>query len=114
MTSGTPMRKARSPSSWAKSCTCCTGSSEILFAAASGETPPPFTCWSNSWRPFASIGRSVSDRRASGPTATLLRGAEHGEETGERVVHRRGDDAAGIADAGQAEVGDEEQRRVEV
>src|SRR5712664_1822127 len=102
ITSGTPMRSARSPSSWAKSAICCTGSSPRRRAASSTETSPALTC-----------SRNLSSARAS-IAGDLSHDAEHREKARERFVHRRRDDAAGVPDAGEPKIRHQEQRRVEV
>src|SRR5438552_3617119 len=63
-TSGTPCRSARSPSSWAKSATCCTGRSAIRRAASSTETFPARTASRNSFTARASIAGDL--RRSVG------------------------------------------------
>src|SRR5260370_9612805 len=122
------MRRARSPSSWAKSDTFWTGSSLSRRAASSTASSPAFTCSRNSLSARTSIAvvyrinpssdqpRSALSARSFGfkkkeprcaPCAPwlILSRAEHRQEAGEGVVDGGGDDAAGLGGAGQAQVG---------
>src|SRR5438105_9218891 len=102
ITSGTPMRSARSPSSWAKSEIRWTGSSVNSRAASSTASLPDLTRSRNSRSARASIAGDLSHD------------AEHREQARERFVDGSGDDAPGIADSREAEIGHQEHRGVQI
>src|SRR5260370_5597213 len=131
------MRRARSPSSWAKSDTFWTGSSLSRRAASSTDSSPAFTFSRNSLSARTSIAvvyrinpssdqpRSALSARSFGfkkkeprcaPCAPwlILSRAEHRQEAGEGDVDRGADDCAGPADGAQWPVGHHEERRLAI
>src|SRR5438128_108007 len=102
ITSGTPMRSARSPSSCAKSEICWMGSSVSRRAASSTASSPDLT-------------RSRKSRSARASIAgDLSHDAEHREQARERFVDGSGDDASGVPDARKTKIGHQKQRGVEI
>src|SRR2546427_2988547 len=102
MTSGTPIRRARSPSSCANSAICWTGSSPSRRTASSMAISPALTSSRNSLSARASIGPYLSHD------------AEHREQARERFLHGRRRDAPRVADARKSQVRHQQQCGIEI